>query len=509
MKTLFTLLLMSTLAGSPSYASSNANIVNNSFRETSVKYDATINVDTAGKLSKLITDSEKYKIKSLKLTGEINSNDVKLLRDMAGADASDQDTQGTLNRIDMSGVKIVAGGDPYLSYYDTDNWEDVSLSTENDLFPTHFFHGTALTSIILPTSVTKIGNDAFSNCPYLTSVTIPQNVTELGNNAFSGSGLTSIIIPNTVTKLGTYAFWGCANMVECTVSDNLTEIPEGAFSQAAISSFTIPEKVTKIGSAAFQYCYSLTKVDGGQNVSKIDSYAFNYCKFSSIKLPDSLKTIGIQAFSNNGALTNLTIPAKVNSIGASQFIADVALTSIDVDKANNDFTSDNGMLYNKEMTKIITCPAGKDGSITVKDGTKEIGESSFANCVKVTDITLPQSVDTVGNDAFDFCTSLNVMKADATTPPSIGWKGAFYSIPETCELMIPMKTKAAYAAATGWKDFKNIVENDPTAIVGINKNAETEGIQLFNINGEKIKELEKGINIIKYENGTTKKVIKK
>ncbi len=142
-----------------------------------------------------------------------------------------------------------------------------------------FYGCSGLTSVTIPNSVTSLGDHAFYGCSGLTSVTIPNSVTSIGYGAFSScSGLTSVTIPNSVTSLGDHAFSGCSRLTSVTIPNSLTSIGSSAFRGCSgLTSVTIPNSVTSIGSSAFYNCSSLTSVTIGSGVKNIGSQAFAKC----------------------------------------------------------------------------------------------------------------------------------------------------------------------------------------------------------------------------------------
>ena len=187
----------------------------------------TIKLDEAGTLPDKIGSSRMYKITNLKLVGEINGTDLRMIREMAGRDRWGDFTEGNLSVLDLSEAKIVEGGD---SYYSRDN-----CYTSND----------------------AIGKYAFSDCSGLTSLTLPVGITTIGSSAFSGcSGLTSLNLPAGITSIGSSAFSGCSRL----------------------TSLTLPAGITEIGSYAFSYCSGLTSIYVySEKVPGIGRYAFNGC----------------------------------------------------------------------------------------------------------------------------------------------------------------------------------------------------------------------------------------
>lgn len=183
----------------------------------------TIKLEKAGTLPDKIGSTKKYQITNLKILGEINGTDLMFIRNMAGGiDYYDETREGKLSVLDLSQARIVVGGGPYYYYFKgnpTDGYSRKLYVDENDVLGDYMFCGcSALTSLTLPSSVTKIGNYAFEYCSGLTSMKIPFSVTSIGGSAFKGcSGLTSLVIPSGVTKIGYYAFENCSGLTSIYV----------------------------------------------------------------------------------------------------------------------------------------------------------------------------------------------------------------------------------------------------------------------------------------------------
>ena len=164
----------------------------------------TIQLEKAGTLPDRIESSKKYKITNLKIIGEINGTDLRMIREMAGRNYRGNPTDGKLSVLDLSEAKIVEGGESY--YYNNYNYY-----TSNDVIGSCAFDGCiGLTSLTLPAGITSIGSAAFYGCSGLTSLTLSAGITEIGNDAFNGcSRLTSLTLPAGITSIGDCTFADC------------------------------------------------------------------------------------------------------------------------------------------------------------------------------------------------------------------------------------------------------------------------------------------------------------
>ena len=275
-------------------------------------------------------------------------------------------------------------------------------------------------------SVTSIGEWAFAECSSLTSVTIANSVTSIGGHAFFRcSGLTSVTIPNSVTSIGSNAFDGCSGLTSPVYNAHMFAYMPTSYS----GTYTIPDGIESIAVGAFAYCTGLT----------------------SVTIPNSVTSIGDGAFEGCTGLTSVTIPNSVTSIGNYAFAVCTGLTSINVVDDNPNYSSKDGVLFDKQQTTLIHYPGGKQGAYVIPNSVTSIGDYAFAVCTGLTSITIPNSVTSIEYSAFYGCSGLtSVTIGNSVT--SIG-DYAFYGCSSLTSVAIPNSVTSignyAFSECTG------------------------------------------------------------
>ena len=276
--------------------------------------------------------------------------------------------------------------------------------------------GPQVSSYILGQS-TRIGSYAFSGCTGLTSITIPNSVTSIGESAFSGcTGLTSVSIGNSVTSIGESAFSGCTGLTSVTIPKSVTSIGASAFYHCSgLTSITIPNSVTSIDSDAFLGCTGLTSVhisdisawcgirfkNGYSNPLHYASHLYiNGEKIINLVIPNSVRGIGELAFYCCTDLTSVTIPNSVTGIGKNAFWGCSSLREVTLNSAAVVATR-----YSSGY-KFATIFGSQVSSYILGESVNAIGEGAFDDCTGLTSVTIPNSVTSIGDRAFFGCSGL-------------------------------------------------------------------------------------------------------
>lgn len=400
------------------------------------------------------------------------------------------------------GIKKVEIVGLYNSYvksviFEGDNTQvAISFSSLDGRFP--------LEEVKLPANITQLerttrdGASSFVNCKMLKSVILPEKLEEIPTSFVEGcSALTTLVIPNTVTKIGKNAFKE-SGLTQITLPENLTTIEASAFYKTKLETITIPKNVTKIPTDCFYQCENLTRAMFPNTLTTIDARAFRGCSnLANIDIPTSLETIGIGAFGDckNLKLTNqfrfpdsmkeigeaafenctqlginqLIFPGNMENANIGAFIncdvihvfveegaKTVTLTSnkyiksITLPKTVNKFV---GHLNTVELESFVIdedAPLTEIGALTFFGSTKlksficpksvtKIGAMAFSECTALETVKLPEGITSIGNRAFEYCSSLvnlNIPKGVKT----IGTKAFLSCSSWTGEVDLPQIT---------------------------------------------------------------------
>lgn len=296
-----------------------------------------------------------------------------------------------------------------------------------------FNESSGLLSVKLPNTIHTIRQRAFEDCKALKDINIPVSVTQIDATAFTNCKLlTSINIPENVAFIGQYAFSGCERLTSIEVDKNNQHFTslDGVLYDKEIKTliklpdtrafYEFPDSVTSFVTESFE---------GNKNITKVD-------------LPDAVKSIPNHAFVNCAALKDFHIPANVEWIGLSAFNGCDAIESFIVDEHNQHFSSVDGILYNYDKTILIKCPETKSEVMIEKSVTK-IEPWAFFRCKKLTEITLPENVTTIGMSAFVQCDALKTLKILSIKPVDIQM-GIFAGRTKAVTVLVPEESISFY-----------------------------------------------------------------
>lgn len=330
----------------------------------------TYHVGTAGALSSMISDEEKYTFKKIKVTGYLNGSDIRFIRDMAGSDEDGFVTDGILESLDISSATIVEGG----QYYYDDG--DYYYYTKNNIIGDYMFaECPSLVSIKLPQNVSSIENQAFEECKNLTNVIIPNSVEKILYRAFYGCHrLESIKIPSSVTAIHSEAFEYCNRFKEFIVDEqnqyykavdgilynnditNMIICPYAYVSDNLV----IPSTVTSITS--FKSRTGLTgKVTIPGSVTKIPNQGFMYSRITEVVMEHGVRSIGDEAFRGTN-LSKVTLPETIKGFGSRAFYANSSLSEIHYYGTPFNFSSALDVFYNIAYPCKLYVPKGSKES---------------------------------------------------------------------------------------------------------------------------------------------------
>ena len=283
----------------------------------------------------------------------------------------------------------------------------------------------------IPNSIESIDEYAFYSCSGLTSVTIPNSVVAIGNYAFySCSGLTSVTIPNSIESIGNYAFSSCEKLTNIIVPNYIPYVSENAFNNC--KSLPVENYVKYASTWAFQYDSSQTSYTLREDTTYLVG-TFSYCKKitsvgeigsgASVEIPNSVVAIGYKTFNSCSGLTSVTIPNSVVAIGSNAFSFCSGLTSV-----------------------------------TIPNSVVAIGEYTFYNCNGLTSVTIGNGVTSIGEGVFYNCNGLTSVTIQATTPPTLSNKNAFYNT-NNCPIYVPAESVNAYKTATNWSSLASRIQS--------------------------------------------------
>ena len=350
----------------------------------------------------------------------------------------------------------------------------------------------------VPSIVTTLADSAFSDCSKLTSVTIPFSVTSIAEHAFSYCHhLASITVdatnPNYSSEDGVLYNKDRTTLIQYpagkpdtmfTIPNTVTTIAESAFTDCVfLTDITIPFSVTSIVDRAFSYCHSLTSftVDLSNSAySSEEGVLFNQDKTTLVQypagksvtvytIPNTVTTIGDSAFTDCARLASVSIPFSVTSIVDHAFSYCHGLVAFTVEPMNPAYSSEDGVLFNKNQTTLIQYPARKSATgYTIPDVVTTIGDSAFSDCAILTGVVIPASVTSIVDHAFSYCHSLAAFTVDTANPAYSSLDGVLFNKNQTTLIQYPPHNSASnYGIPLGVSTIGDSAFSDCSILTGV------------------------------------------
>lgn len=340
-----------------------------------------------------------------------------------------------------------------------------------------------------------------TNVDNVSNLTFPSTLRYIGSNAFSGFGIKNIVLPDGLEEIGKKAFYQCANISEVSFPNTMQFIGESAFSETGLTQVSLPSTISKLGRWAFSNNGSLKKVlynvkDGmgmgifsscdnlveavvGSDVKILPPHCFGSCdSLKIVQLGESVERISESSFEACGNLESIDFPESLRFIEKSAF-------------------------EDCKRLKEIKLP---EGLLSVGGGRTD---GAFSYCSALYRVELPSTLREIGYWAFRSDGIMEVV-SHITTPFPIDQYDFGGLCPREGTLTVPRGTKEVYLQTEGWNKFQNIIEEgygDESAIEYIISKS-TIPITIYNITGRKTSG-QRGLNIVRYSDGTVKKVILK
>lgn len=281
-----------------------------------------------------------------------------------------------------------------------------------------FYSCDKLNEIKLPEELKKIYYQSFRLCGLTGTLTIPGSVEYIGNEAFSSlSSIDTLILEDGIQCIGpgTSIFSNCESLTNISIPDSVTEIcGRTFFGCSSLNSVFLPNSVEKLGERCFSYCTRLELVTGGEGLKEIENQCFaltsyySNSKCLSFDLPEGLEVIGSEAFNQsllNQGLSSVYIPSTVKEIGENAFAC--GINEITLSPENNYFTMVDGVLYTKDLTRIIKSPRNNTQEVIIPPASvKEADRGAFGYCQNIKTIDLSGTqLTSIKEGTFQYCTS--------------------------------------------------------------------------------------------------------
>ena len=379
--------------------------------------------ESALKLAIAEAGKDYTKIKNLKVTGKINAHDFFFMRD----------EMIVLQSVNLKNVSILAYG----------SWND-------NVIPASAFHGkSTLVRFVFPDSAIGISNYAFQDTNLTGSLVIPNSVTHIGDSAFRNleSLNGTLTLPSNLVDIGAWAFFSCKLTGGLNIPNKVQRIEEYAFAycRGFTGELELPSSIEYIGPKAFSNCENLSgSLKIPSTITELETEIFENCGFNGdLILPDGLLVIKECAFGGCNFRGELHLPKNIVVIEPAAFISN-NFSGILVLPSSLSFIGRSAFEGCDRLTGIIEIP---ESITTISDGL-------LGGCVNIEGVVLPKSIDYIGNGAFWGCFQLNSIMCKATTPPSIASTAFDGVAKDNFAVEVPESSVMEYSTTPVWNEFK-------------------------------------------------------
>ena len=394
-----------------------------------------------------------------------------------------------------------------------------------------FMYCSSLEYVEIPNSVTAIDDDAFYGCTALKTIAIPASVKSIGSNAFHDCySLKSITIPNSVTSIGNYAFFQCDNLDSVELPNSVISIGYSVFEGCwSLKSIVIPSSLTTISDYTFSNCHSLESVEIPNSVTTIGCNAFGGCSsLNSIVIPNSVTTIGSQSFVNCYSLISIELSDKLEAISYGLFSGCSSLQSLEIPGSvinisqnfhnyskdeYNTFSKCSDLMRLKLLSSHTPLQVGKIQNYhqfysgSWEDWTESIRElyidrelEEFIPVPNLDKLELGESIQTVQVLDINKLEKLTTIESYAVVPPELPEMSNAQYI--NVNVFVPEEALEAYKADPVWGNFWNI-----TKVEDVKTDSKREVIGRYDMNGRKVSEDYQGLVIVRFSDGSCKKML--
>lgn len=329
--------------------------------------------------------------------------------------------------------------------------------------------------------VIGLSDFAFAYCSDITSASLPNGIESFGKYSFwECTSLKTVNIPSGVETIGPGSFWLCSKLQEVNLPANLKILEENLFySCSSLRNIVIPDGVEEIKDFAFKDCSLLETDKMPSSLKSIGESAFFGTSITSAILPEGVLSVGPMAFSGCVYLSEIYIPATLSEFYGSALAGCEALESIEVSVDNKNYSSIDGVLFNKDQTELIIYP-GKHGSkYEVPSSVVTVADGAFEKCASITEVVFNEGVETIGKRVFFGCNELktvvlpssvksigygflydtNMMESfecRAVNPPVCDDNCFYGMFMESCKLKVSVQSVEDYSSSREWRKFNDI-----------------------------------------------------